>query len=170
MKKAEEKEGCSKNSEEETDACNSSNTDCDQYSEVSLMGDTDEEIDTAEIEEEDWIEHMKRSPGQAAEKMRTANILCWIVTHKTMQWRLAMRIASLPERQDGQKKKAAKWNPALSIGCKASRAVGRLRKRWEDDIHQFLKPEETEEIKGFEVQRHMDTGSKRPNKMERNGK
>ena len=32
--------------------------------------------------------------------------------------------------------KAAKWNP----GCKASRAVGRPRKRWEDDKNQFQKP------------------------------
>ena len=38
--------------------------------------------------------------------------------------------------------------------------------------HQFLKPEETEEAKGNDLkkQRHMDTGSFRPNKMERNGK
>ena len=34
---------------------NSSNTDYDQDSDVSFMKDTDEEIDTAEIEEEAWI-------------------------------------------------------------------------------------------------------------------
>ena len=46
----------------------SSNTDCDQHSEVSFMGDTDEDIDTAEIEEEDWIEYTKRSTRLAEEK------------------------------------------------------------------------------------------------------
>ena len=71
-----------------------------------------------------------------------------------------MRFASHPETR--WSKKAAKWNPGLSIGCKASRAVGRPRKRWEDDINQFLKPEETRnQEKGFEEQRNMDTGSKR---------
>ena len=60
-----------------------------------------------------------------------------------------MVIVILTQRQNGQKKRrAAKWNPGLSIGCKASRAVGRPRKSWEDDINQFLKPEETEETKG----------------------
>ena len=36
------------------------------------MKDTDEETDTAEIEEEDWIEHMKRSTDEAMERMKTA--------------------------------------------------------------------------------------------------
>ena len=31
------------------------------------MNDTDEEIDTADIEEEEWIEHMKRSTDVAIE-------------------------------------------------------------------------------------------------------
>ena len=48
-------------------------------------------------------------------------------------------------------KKAEKWNPGLSSGCKGSRAVGRPRKRWEDDINQFFKPEETEETKGNDL-------------------
>ena len=43
-------------SDDETFECCSSNTDCDQDSDVSFMNDTDEEIDTAEIEEEEWIE------------------------------------------------------------------------------------------------------------------
>ena len=41
---------------------------------------------------------------------------------------------------------AAKWTPGLSSGYKASR-----RKRCEDDINQFLKPEETEETKGNDL-------------------
>ena len=43
-------------SEDETDDGNSSNTNCDQDSDISCMNNTDAEIDTAEIqEEEDWI-------------------------------------------------------------------------------------------------------------------
>ena len=58
-------------SEEATDEGNDSNSDCDQDSDASFMNDTDEEIDTAEIEE-DWIEYMKRSTAAAVDQMRTA--------------------------------------------------------------------------------------------------
>ena len=64
---------------------------------------------------------------------------------KKMKWRLAMRIASHPESR--WTKKTATWNQGLSIGAKAGSRV----KRWEDDINQFLKPEETEETKGNDL-------------------
>ena len=54
-----------------------------------------------------------------------------------MKWKLALRIAtSLSERW---LKKAAEWNPDLSSRYKTNRAIGRPRKRWEDDINDFLK-------------------------------
>ena len=84
---------------------------------------------------------------------------CWIETHKKMEWRGSLHT----QRQDGQK--AATWNPGVSIGCRATRAVGRPRKRWEDDINQFLKLEETQEK--CEEQRHMDMGGKRPKHKEK---
>ena len=37
-----------------------------------------------------------------------------------------------PKDKMVKKKKAAKWNPGLNSEYKASRAVGRPRKRWED--------------------------------------
>ena len=36
-------------------------------------------------------------------------------------------------------RKAAEWNPDMSSRYKNNRAIGRLRKRWEDDINDFLK-------------------------------
>ena len=36
------------------------------------MNDTDEEIDTSEIEEKAWILHMKRSTATAVEKMKSS--------------------------------------------------------------------------------------------------
>ena len=60
----------------------SSNTHKDQDSDVSFENDTEEEIDTSEIEEEDWIEYIKRSTNDAKEKMENAKILCWNKTHK----------------------------------------------------------------------------------------
>ena len=55
-------------SEDETEDGHSSNTNCDQDSDISFMNDTDEEIDTAVIEEEDWIEYMKRSTDEVIEQ------------------------------------------------------------------------------------------------------
>ena len=67
-------------SEEKTDDGNDSNSDCDQDSDASFINDADEEIDTAAIEEEEWIVYMKRS-----DQMSTAKIPCWIETHKSMK-------------------------------------------------------------------------------------
>ena len=51
-------------------------------SEVSFEDDADDEIDTTVIEEEDWIEDIKRSTEYAMEKMECAKIRCWSRTHK----------------------------------------------------------------------------------------
>ena len=118
----------------------SSNTCYDQDSDISFKNDTHEEIDTTAIEEAEWIKYMKRSTDEAIEKMKNANIRCWIRTHKRMKWRLAFRIGSLP----GERwiVKAAEWKPELSSRYKTYRAIG--RPRWEDDINEFLKLEENE--------------------------
>ena len=47
----------------------SSNTHKDQDSDVSFEKDTEEEIDNTEIEEEEWIEYIKRSTNDAIENM-----------------------------------------------------------------------------------------------------
>ena len=51
-------------------------------SEVSFEDYADEEIDTTLIEEEDWIEYIKRSTDEAMEKMENAKIRCRNKTHK----------------------------------------------------------------------------------------
>ena len=75
---------------DETVEGSSSTTDCDQDSDVSFVNDTDEEIDTAEIDQEERIEYIKRSTAEAEELMKKANIPYWIETHRGMKWRLAM--------------------------------------------------------------------------------
>ena len=49
------------------------------------MNDTDEEMDTAVIEEEDWIKHIKRSTDEAIGQIKTTKIQCWIKTHRRMK-------------------------------------------------------------------------------------
>ena len=59
-----------------------------------------------------------------------------------MKWRLALSIAQ--SLNDRWLKKAAEWNPELSSKYWTNRAIGRPRKRWADDINEFLKVEENE--------------------------
>ena len=54
----------------------------DVDSEVSFEDDAGEEIDTTLIEEEDWIDHIKRSTDEAKEKLESVNIRCWNKTQK----------------------------------------------------------------------------------------
>ena len=54
----------------------------DQDSDVSFESDNDEEIDAAEIEEEDWVDYIKRSTNEAMEKMENEKIRCWNMTQK----------------------------------------------------------------------------------------
>ena len=56
-----------------------------------------------------------------------------------MKWKLALRIATSPSER--WLNKAAEWNPDLSSRYGTNRAIGRPRKRWEDDINEFLKQE-----------------------------
>ena len=100
---------------------------------MSFESDTDEEIDAAEIEEEEWID-------EALEKMENEKIRCWKMTQRKIKWRFAMRINLTPsERWLIQ---VAEWNPELSSKYRTNRAMGRPRKRWEDDINELLKLEE----------------------------
>ena len=57
-----------------------------------------------------------------------------------------MRIATSPSER--WLINAAEWNPELSSKYRTNRATGRPRKRWEDDINEFLKQveEETENL------------------------
>ena len=67
---------------DESEDGQSSSTHKDQDSDVSFENDTEEDIDTTEIEEEDWIDHKKRSTHDAIEKMGNEKSRCWNKTHK----------------------------------------------------------------------------------------
>ena len=128
--------------EDENEDGQGTNTHNHKDSDISFESDTDDEIDTPEIEEEEWIEYTRRSTDEAIEKMENAKIRFCIETHKRMKWRLALRVASLPSER--WIVKVAEWNPELSSRYKTYRAIGRPRRRWEDDITEFIKLEEKE--------------------------
>ena len=88
----------------------------DVDSEVTFEDDPDEQMDATTIEEEEWIDYIKRSTVDAFGKMEPAKIRCWNRTHKKMKWKLALRIATSPSER--WVKKAAEWCPDLSSRCK----------------------------------------------------
>ena len=96
--------------------------------------------------------------------MKTTKIQCWIKTRRRMKWRLAMRIASLPDEKWAVK--AAQWNPELNTKYKTYRALEGPKRRWEDKIDEFLKPEETKTTTGCDMKNN-DTWIKVAKKRER---
>ena len=68
------------------------------------------------------------------------------------------------------KKKTAEWNPELSSRYRTNTAIGRPKKRWEDDINDFLKQnlEEKENEEPLERKSTTTSGSILP-KTEKNG-
>ena len=130
-------------SDKETDEGETSNTDCDQDSNISFIEDSDNAQDEPEIEEEEWINYMKRSTKEVEEQMKKAKITCWIETHRKMKWRLLMRIAACTEER--WSRKGAEWNPWLETCIRTNRPDGRPRQRWEDEINEFLDDEKNEQ-------------------------
>ena len=143
--------------DEESGDGQSTKSEDDVDSGVTFDEDSEKEIDTIEIEEEDWIDYIKRSTADALNKMERAKIRCWNRTHKKMKWKLALRIATSPSER--WLKKAAEWNPELSSRYRTNRAIGRPRKRWEDDINDFLKQTIEEKDKDEPIERKIQNNN-----------
>ena len=122
--------------DKETDEGSEQDSKKDQDSDVSFQEDADEEIDAIENEEE-WIEYIKKSTKEAEEHMEKQTIRCWIEVHRKQKWRMARRIISLPEKR--WNRRVFNWHPGLDTSIKARRNVGRPKRRWEDDLNEFMK-------------------------------
>ena len=68
-------------------------------------------------------------------------IPCWIETHRRLNWRMARRIVSSPEK-GGPENFSIGIPDSTDNSIKTRRQVGRPKRRWEDDINEFLKPDE----------------------------
>ena len=139
--KVEEKEEGS-TTDKETDEGSEQDSKKDQDSDVSFQEDEDEEIDATE-NEEDWIDYIKRSTKEAEEYMEKQKITCWIEIHRRQKWRMAQRIISLPEKRWNTR--VFNWHPGLDTSIRTRRQVGRPKRRWEDDLNEFMKTEEGQE-------------------------
>ena len=81
----------------------------------------------------DWIHKKKHRRSQGKDGKRKDSML--EQDSPKMKWKLALRIATSPS--DRWLRKAADWNPDLSTRYWINRAIGRPRKRWEDDINEL---------------------------------
>ena len=99
---ADKTENCS--TDDESGDGQSTKSEDDLDSGVTFDEDFEKDIDTVEIEEEDWIDYIRRSTADAIDKMEHARIRCWNKTHRKMKWKLALRIATSPSERWLKKK------------------------------------------------------------------
>ena len=134
--------------DKETDEGSEQDSKKDQDSDVSFQEDADEEIDATE-NEEDWIEYIKRSTKEADEHMKKHNVKCWIEVHRRQKWRMAKRITILPAKR--WNRRVFNWHPGLDNNIRARKQVGRPKRRWEDDLNEFLRTEEGKEKDKYDL-------------------
>ena len=103
-------EMCSTDNESGDDQSTKTQDDLD--SEVTFEDDPDEEMDATTIEEEDWIDYIKRSTVDAFGKDGTCKDSMLEQDPQKMKLKLALRIVTSPSER--WLKKAAEWCPDLS--------------------------------------------------------
>ena len=108
---------------DESEDGQSSVTHNDQDSDVPFENDTDEAIDTTVIEEENWIEYLKKKQKNEMETgAENGNITEWEMIEENCRME--------------------PWTQLSKY--RTNKATGRPRKRWEDDIDEFFKLDEDE--------------------------
>ena len=114
----------------------------DQDSDVSFESDNDEEIDAAEIEEEDWVEYIKRSTDEAMEKMENVKIRCWNMNQKNemeigdenryiTEWEMVVKSCWMePRTQLNIQDQQINWKTKKKMGRQTStNSSNKLRKK-----------------------------------------
>ena len=156
VKMNKKEEGTEKENEEdnddlidkETEEGSEQNSNKVQDSDVSFQEEADEEIDATD-NEENWFEYIKRSTKEAEEYMEKQKISCWIETHRRQKWPMARRIITLPEKR--WNRRVFNWHPGLDTSIRTRRQVGRPKRRWEDDLNEFMKTEEGQEKDKYDL-------------------
>ena len=73
---ADKTENCCTDDKSGDDQSTKSEDDMDS-GKVTFDEDSEKDIETVEIEEEDWIDYIRRSTAEAIDKMEHARIRCW---------------------------------------------------------------------------------------------
>ena len=97
---------------------------------------------------EPWPEFIKRATRIAEDHLTNANLQEWTTLFLRKQWRWAQRIAN--QSQDRWSRLVTQWQPELDTKRHAQRQQARPRKRWDDDINNYLQA------------RHSNTNNREP--------
>ena len=81
---------------------------------------------------------MKRCTHDAEARLAALRLENWIALQRRAKWKMAHNIANDTWKWQS---KAAAWNPTYDHQYKAYRKPGRQKKRWTDDIVNFLRRE-----------------------------
>ena len=82
----------------------------------------------------------KKSTNETEELQEKHKMPCWIEMHKRTKWRMAR------ENYDKRwNKRVFDWHPGLDTSIKTGRQIGRSKRRWENDLNDFLKMEGSHE-------------------------
>ena len=85
---------------------------------------------------EPWCDFLQRTTHIAETIMSKHNITRWTTTYFRRKWRWAQRLATLPN--DRWCRLVTRWRPDSTEQRPAYRKQGRPRKRWCDDINDFI--------------------------------
>ena len=91
---------------------------------------------------EPWVDWIKRTTQHAEQQLGKLNINTWIHTIRTRKWRFLARVVQMPSNR--WTKAALLWAPQ-STSKTARRNEGHPRKRWTDDIDDYLKAQGIQE-------------------------
>ena len=118
------------------DTIDSSSTD-DVDSNTSNTNTTHNHDDTTEEKnDETWVEWIRRATHEAENSMAKIGMKSWLDTQKVMKWKWAYKLAN--KATDSWALRLAKWSPQLHGDRCRVRKQARPKRRWEDDINQFL--------------------------------
>ena len=92
---ADKTENCS--TDDESGDGQSTKSEDDVDSGVTFDEDSEKDIDTIEIEEEDWIDYIRRSTADALDKMEHAKIRCWNRTHTKNEMEIGIENRNITE-------------------------------------------------------------------------
>ena len=123
----------------------------DKDSNVSLDSDTEYDTSGSDEELEDWIEYVKRSTRESTKKKKHEDNQYFMLARDTTGFEI-----EICYKQRGKMDEQSSNVESRPSTTTASRSIGRPKKRYEDDLNDFVMSEETEESTGCDL-RNGDT-------------
>ena len=97
---------------------------------------SDEIPPTDEVTLEPWQEWISRCTHEAESRMKKLKLEDWKTIQRRRKWKWAHKVAM--STQDSWILRALNWDPSPHLGLLQNRRVGRPKKRWADDIKEYV--------------------------------